>query len=94
MNINKLPFRNDGRDIIVINYFAGDTGFFNGVCFSWSMMDLMRVTSLLARLDFGLKSQSLEIRSHSVPGSISSDSATNCFSAFLDITNTSVYQKQ
>lgn len=69
------------------NYLAGDTGFFNGVCFSWRMIDLMRVTSLLVRLDLGLKSQSFEILSHSVPGSISSDSATNCFSAFLQVNN-------
>lgn len=68
---------------LVTNYLAGETGFFRGVCLSWRMIDLIRVTSLLARLDLGLKSQSLEMRSHSVPGSISSDSATNCFSAFL-----------
>jgi hypothetical protein len=54
-----------------------------GVCLSCRIMDLMRDTSLLVLLDFGLKSHSLAIRSHSVPGSISSVSATNCFSAFL-----------
>lgn len=43
----------------------------------------MRDTSRLDLLDFGLKSHNLAMRSHSVPGSISAVSATNCFSAFL-----------
>lgn len=43
----------------------------------------MRLTSRFDLLDFGLKSHSLAMRSHSVPGSISAVSATNCFSAFL-----------
>lgn len=55
----------------------------NGVCFSCKMIDRIRDTSRLDLLDFGLKSHSLAIRSHSVPGSMSSVSATNCFSAFL-----------
>jgi len=54
-----------------------------GVCFSCRIIERIRETSLLVLLDFGLKSQSLAIRSHSVSGSISSVSATNCFSAFL-----------
>lgn len=55
-----------------------------GFCFNCKMIDLNRDTSRLDFADFGLKSHNLAIRSHSVPGSISSgNSATNCFSAFL-----------
>uniref|UniRef100_A0A2M4CDP8 Putative secreted protein n=1 Tax=Anopheles marajoara TaxID=58244 RepID=A0A2M4CDP8_9DIPT len=54
-----------------------------GFCFSCRMMERIREMSLLDLFVFGLKSHSLAIRSHSVPGSISSVSATNCFSAFL-----------
>lgn len=37
-------------------------------CLSWRMTDLIRDTSFVFLADFGLKSQSLAIRSHSVPG--------------------------
>jgi hypothetical protein len=37
-------------------------------CLSCRMTDLIRLTSLVFLADFGLKSQSLAIRSHSVPG--------------------------
>lgn len=56
-----------------------------GFCFTCRMMDLMREISLLCLLPFGLKSQSLAILSHSVPGSIGSVSATSSFSALLRI---------
>lgn len=61
--------------------------FVNGVCFNCRMIDRIRLTSRLDLLVFGLKSHSFAMRSHSVPGSISAVSATNCFSAFLH-TNT------
>jgi len=32
--INILLYRNDRKEIIITNYFAGDTGFFSGVCLS------------------------------------------------------------
>lgn len=54
-----------------------------GCCFNCKMIERILDTSLLALFVFGLKSHNLAIRSHSVPGSISSSSATNCFSAFL-----------
>lgn len=54
-----------------------------GDCFNWRMMERILETSLDVLDDFGLKSHSFEILSHSVPGSTSSASATNCFSAFL-----------
>lgn len=54
-----------------------------GVCFNCKIIERIRETSLEVRDDFGLNSQSLAMRSHSVPGSTSSASATNCFSAFL-----------
>lgn len=54
-----------------------------GVCFSCRMIERMRDTSRLDLFDFGLKSHSFAMRSHSVPGAISSVSETNCFSAFL-----------
>lgn len=57
-----------------------------GVCFSWRIIERIRDTSFDVLDDFGLKSQSFAILSHSVPGSTSSASATNCFSAFLLIT--------
>ena len=47
------------------------------------MMDLMRDTSREDFEVFGLKSQSFEILSHSVPGSILVVSATSSFSADL-----------
>ena len=37
-------------------------------CLSCKMTDLIRPMSLVFRADFGLKSQSLATRSHSVPG--------------------------
>ncbi|KAJ8938924.1 hypothetical protein NQ318_011685 [Aromia moschata] len=46
-------------------------------------MERMRDTSLLPCFALGLKSHSFAMRSHSVPGSSSSSSATNCFSAVL-----------
>lgn len=49
------------------------------------MIDRIRLTSRLDLLVLGLKSHNFAMRSHSVPGSISAISATNCFSAFLDI---------
>lgn len=54
-----------------------------GCCFICNIIERILETSLLPGLAFGLKSQSLAILSHSVPGSISLSSATNCFSAFL-----------
>lgn len=54
-----------------------------GVCFNCKIIERIRDTSLEVRDDLGLKSHSFAIRSHSVPGSTSSASATNCFSAFL-----------
>lgn len=54
-----------------------------GVCFNCKIMDRIRETSLLLRLAFGLKSQSLAILSHSCPGSSSVGWLTNSFSAFL-----------
>lgn len=57
--------------------------FVTGVCFSCRIIDRIRLTSRLVLIDFGLKSHNLAMRSHSVPGSISAVSATNCFSAFL-----------
>jgi hypothetical protein len=46
-------------------------------------MERIRDTSLLLRLAFGLKSQSLAILSHSWPGSISVGVPINSFSAVL-----------
>lgn len=55
-----------------------------GFCLTWRMMDLMREMSRDDLDVFGLKSQSLVIRSHSVPGSIFPVSATSSFSADLE----------
>ncbi|CAG5075257.1 Similar to Ankle2: Ankyrin repeat and LEM domain-containing protein 2 (Mus musculus), partial [Cotesia congregata] len=63
--------------IVIVFVMAG------GVCLSCKIIDRIRDTSLDIREDFGLKSHSFAIRSHSVPGSTSPASATNCFSAFL-----------
>lgn len=54
-----------------------------GFCLSCKIMERILETSFDVLADFGLKSHNLAIRSHSVPGSTSSASATNCFSAFL-----------
>lgn len=93
MNNNNMHYNNKRYESFVIPFthrssfssfiWHAQALFVNGVCFNCKIIDRMRDTSRLDLLDFGLKSHNLAMRSHSVPGSISAVSATNCFSAFL-----------
>lgn len=65
-----------------------------GVCFNCKIIERIRETSLEVRDDLGLNSHNLAMRSHSVPGSTSSASATNCFSAFLFVNRVQIKTMQ